>query len=148
MAYKDEYEVARLHLDAAAQAALRDQFGGDVAVTWKLHPPLLRQLGLKSKVSLGPWFRPGFRALRAMKGLRRTPLDPFGHAEVRRVERELIGEYRGMLKEACAKLTPRNHAAAVALAELPDMVRGYEQIKLENVRRYREAARQLLAQLD
>ena len=90
----------------------------------------------------------GFRALRAMKGLRRTPLDPFGHAEVRRVERELIGEYRAILKEACAKLTPRNHAAAVALAELPDMVRGYEQIKLDNVHRYREAARQLLAQLD
>ena len=83
-----------------------------------------------------------------MRGLRGTAFDPFGRAEVRRVERALIGEYRGMLKAACAKLTPRNHAAVVALAELPDMVRGYEQIKLDNVHRYREAARQLLAQLD
>jgi indolepyruvate ferredoxin oxidoreductase len=79
--------------------------------------------------------------------VRGTPLDVFGYAAVRRVERELVEEYRQMLRAACARLSRENHADAVALAELPDMVRGYEQIKLENVRRYREAARGLMAKL-
>jgi indolepyruvate ferredoxin oxidoreductase len=147
MAYKDEYEVARLHLDPAQQAAIREQFGEGVEVSLKLHPPLLREMGMEQKLSLGPWFTPGLKALRAMKGLRGTALDPFGKAEVRQVERALVGEYREMIKTALAKLTADNHAIAVSLAELPDMVRGYEQIKLDNVRRYREAAGQLLARL-
>jgi indolepyruvate ferredoxin oxidoreductase len=149
MAYKDEYEVARLHLDAAPEeiAARAGLAGQEVRVTWQLHPPLLREWGLEQKIGLGPWFRPGLRALRAMKGLRATPLDPFGRTEVRRTERALIAEYRRMVKDACARLTPETHVAAVALAELPDMVRGYEQVKLDNVRRYREAAQNLLAQL-
>ena len=147
MAYKDEYEVARLHLDPAEQEKVRATFGEGAAMTWRLHPPILRELGIKRKLALGPWFAPGFKVLRAMKGLRQTPLDPFGRAEVRRTERALIGEYRQMLKEACAKLTPDNHATIVALAALPDMVRGYEGLKLERVRRYREAARELLARL-
>ncbi|HET8625784.1 MAG TPA: indolepyruvate ferredoxin oxidoreductase family protein [Thermomicrobiales bacterium] len=149
MAYKDEYEVARLHLDAAPGeiAARAGLAGQEVRVTWQLHPPLLRERGLERKIGLGPWFRPGLRALRAMKGLRATPLDPFGRTEVRRTERALIAEYRRMVKDACARLTPETHAAAVTLAELPDMVRGYEQVKLDNVRRYREAARDLLGRL-
>ena len=147
MAYKDEYEVARLHLDPAIHEAIREEFGADAQVTWKLHPPMLRAMGMDKKVALGEWFAPGFKALKAMKRLRGTPLDPFGRAEVRRVERELIPEYREAIKATLAKLTPDNHAIAVSLAELPDMVRGYEEIKLDNVKRYREALGLLLARM-
>jgi indolepyruvate ferredoxin oxidoreductase len=108
---------------------------------------VLREMGMQQKISLGPWFTPGLQALRAMKGLRGTPLDPFGRAEVRRIERALPGEYREQIKVALAKLNEDNHATVVALAELPDMVRGYEQIKLDNVRRYREETARLLGQL-
>src|SRR5262249_14688777 len=109
MAYKDEYEVARLHLDAAERARIEAGFGGDMRVSWHLHPPLLRAMGLKRKLPLGPWFTPAMQALREMKRLRGTPLDPFGRAHVRRVERALIEEYREMIETACAGLTPENH---------------------------------------
>lgn len=147
MAYKDEYEVARLHLEPAAQAQLRATFGEKIKVYWHLHPPLLRAFGLKRKLKLGSWFTPVLKALRMMKRLRGTPFDPFGHTAVRRVERALIEEYRQMVEAACAKLTLENYATVVALAELPDMVRGYEQIKLDSVKRYRETAQTLLAKL-
>jgi indolepyruvate ferredoxin oxidoreductase len=148
MAYKDEYEVARLHLDAALQAQLQAKFGQKIRTYWHLHPPLLRALGLKKKIRLGAWFAPAFRLLRAMKGLRGTAFDPFGRAEVRRVERSLIGEYRQLVETALVRLSPVTHAAAVALAELPDEIRGYEHIKLANVARFREKATQLIAQLN
>jgi indolepyruvate ferredoxin oxidoreductase len=148
MAYKDEYEVARLHLDPAVRREIAARFGPEARIAWHLHPPLLRALGLTHKVKLGPWFAPAFQALRQMKRLRGTPLDPFGHTEVRRTERALIAEYRQMIEAACARLTPENHALAVRLAELPDMVRGYERVKLENVQRYRAAAQALLAQIN
>jgi indolepyruvate ferredoxin oxidoreductase len=139
--------VARLHLDAAVAAELASRFGPAVRVHWNLHPPLLRALGLKKKLKLGTWFTPAFRVLRAMRGLRGTALDPFGRAEVRRVERALPGEYRAMIETALARLEAATHAAAVAVAELPDQVRGYEDIKLDNVKRYREQAKELLAKL-
>jgi indolepyruvate ferredoxin oxidoreductase len=145
MAYKDEYEVARLHLDAALQAELASRFGERIRYYWHLHPPLLRALGLKKKLKLGSWFRPAFQALYALRGLRGTALDPFAAAEVRRVERALAGEYVAQIEAALARLGPATHDAAVALAELPDQIRGYEQVKLDNVKRYREAATALLA---
>ena len=82
-----------------------------------------------------------------MRGLRGTALDPFGRAAVRRVERALPGEYRAMIETALARLEAGTHDAAVAIAELPDQVRGYEEIKLDSVRRYREQAKELLAKL-
>jgi indolepyruvate ferredoxin oxidoreductase len=148
MAYKDEYEVARLHLDAALQAQLHAKFGPRIRTYWHLHPPLLRALGLKKKLRLGAWFAPAFKMLRALKGLRGTAFDPFGRAEVRRVERALIGEYRQYIETALVRLTPVAHGTAVALAELPDEIRGYEHVKLENVARFREKAKQLTAQLN
>jgi indolepyruvate ferredoxin oxidoreductase len=148
MAYKDEYEVARLHLDAALAAQIQAKFGQKVQVYWHLHPPLLRALGLKKKIRLGAWFAPAFRLLRAMKGLRGTALDPFGYAEVRRVERALVGEYRQIVETALVRLSPVTHGAAVTLAELPDEIRGYEHIKLEGVARFRDRAKQLMAQLN
>ncbi|HZQ37328.1 MAG TPA: DUF6537 domain-containing protein, partial [Dehalococcoidia bacterium] len=140
MAYKDEYEVARLQLDPAQRAALRAQFGADARIAWNLHPPLLRALGLKRKLRLGPWFAPALHGLKAAKALRGTPLDPFGYSAVRRTERGLIGEYRALIERALASLSPQTHADAVALAELPDQIRGYEQIKLANVAKFREQA--------
>src|ERR671918_954441 len=104
------------------------------------NPPLLRAMGLDRKLKLGPWFVPSFRALYRMRRLRGTKLDPFGKAKVRRVERELIGEYERMVADALAKLTPENHAAALELLELPDLIRGYEEIKLRNVVMFRKRA--------
>jgi len=147
MAYKDEYEVARLHLDPALRAELQARFGQAIAYHWHLHPPLLRALGLKGKLRLGAWFAPVLRLLRAMKGLRGTALDPFGRAEVRRVERALPGEYRAMIETVLTALGPANHDAAVAIGELPDQIRGYEAIKLDSVTRFRDAARQLMAKV-
>ncbi len=148
MAYKDEYEVARLHLDAVLQAQLQSKFGPKIRTYWHLHPPLLRALGLKKKIRLGAWFAPAFHLLKAMKRLRSTAFDVFGYAEIRRVERALIGEYRQLIETALVRLTPITHDAVVVLAELPDEIRGYEQIKLDNVARFRDKAQQLISQLN
>jgi indolepyruvate ferredoxin oxidoreductase len=143
MAYKDEYEVARLVLDPALDDALRDQFPDGGRVHYRLHPPVLRALGMKRKVALGRWSRPVFRTLRGMRRLRGTPFDVFGHTEVRRTERALIGEYRELVEKALVDLSPTTIDRAVRLAELPDVVRGYEQIKLATVDTFREQARTL-----
>src|SRR2546427_7880820 len=95
MAYKDEYEVARLHLKADLGRALAEEFPGGVEGQYNLHPPLLRALGLPRQLTFGAWFDTAFRGLTRMKTLRGTALDPFGRAAVRRVERALPGEYRG-----------------------------------------------------
>ena len=147
MAYKDEYEVARLHLDAALEASLPERFGGPVRFFWHLHPPVLRALGMTRKVKFGSWFAPAFKALRAMRGLRGTPLDVFGYAAIRRVERELIGEYRGLVERALSRLGPGTHDQVVALAEAPEEIRGYEDVKMTGVRRFRETTARVLAEL-
>jgi indolepyruvate ferredoxin oxidoreductase len=150
MAYKDEYEVARLSLDPALDDAVAAQFGGGARYSYRLHPPVLRAMGMSSKISLGPWFRPALRVLRALRPLRGTRLDVFGYAEVRRVERSLIPEYRATIEAVLAELDadpdgPGRHARAVQIAELPDLIRGYEQIKLRNVAAYRARLAELLA---
>jgi indolepyruvate ferredoxin oxidoreductase len=144
MAYKDEYEVARLHLKADFQRTLAEEFPGGVKVQYNLHPPLLRALGLSRKLKFGAWFDSAFRALAGMKGLRGTPLDPFGRAAVRRVERALPGEYRGLIDRALGGLSPATYERAVRVAKLPDVIRGYEDIKLRNVERFREEARKIV----
>ena len=131
IAYKDEYEVARLHL-----LGLRDLPAG-AKVKFLLHPPVLRALGMDRKLRLGAWFIPAFRMLRAGRRLRGTVFDPFGRASVRRVEREMPGEYLALIESAPADV-------AVEVAELADVVRGYEEIKLANVERFREQADKLL----
>ena len=146
LAYKDEYEVARLSLDPALLAQVEAQFGAGARFHYRLHPPVLRALGMRNKISLGPWFRPGFRVLRQMRRLRGTALDVFGYTEVRRVERALPDEYRSWVARVLLGLTPENHAIAVQIAELPDLVRGYEQIKMTSVETYRDRAEELLAE--
>jgi indolepyruvate ferredoxin oxidoreductase len=148
MAYKDEYEVARLHLDAVEQAKMRAEFGDDAKVWFNLHPPVLRAMGLDRKLKLGSWFVPSFRALYRMRRLRGTRLDPFGKAEVRRVERHLIGEYEDLVARTLSKLTPDNHATALELLELPDLIRGYEEIKLRNVVMFRKRAEAIEKRLE
>jgi indolepyruvate ferredoxin oxidoreductase len=148
MAYKDEYEVARLHLDAVEEARMRAEFGEDAKVFFMLHPPLLRALGLDHKLKLGSWFVPVFRRLYRMRGLRGTRWDPFGKAEVRRVERALVGEYEGMIGEALSHLRPETHDTAVQLLELPDLIRGYEEIKLRNVVMFRKRAEAIRKRLE
>jgi indolepyruvate ferredoxin oxidoreductase len=148
MAYKDEYEVARLHLDPALAAEVASRFGPAVRVHWRLHPPFLRAWGLRRKLALGAWFVPVLKALRALKGLRGTSFDPFGYAEVRRVERALPDEYRQLIETILTRLGPDTHDTAVTLAELPDEIRGYEEIKLTSVARFRERARALVGKLN
>jgi indolepyruvate ferredoxin oxidoreductase len=143
MAYKDEYEVARLHLKTDVAHALAEEFPGGVRVHYNLHPPLLRALGLTRKLKLGTWFDGAFRALRSMKGLRGTALDPFGRAAVRRVERALPGEYRALIERALRGLSPATYERAVQAARLPDVIRGYEEIKLRSVEKFREEVRTL-----
>ena len=87
-----------------------------------------------------------FRGLVTLRRLRGTALDPFGYARVRRVERALVGEYRDLVERALPGLTPERHDRAVQIARLPDLVRGYEEVKLRNVRRFREAAQALGAE--
>ena len=106
---------------------------------------MLRALGRSRKVSLGPWFRPVFRLLAGLRRLRGTPFDPFGRTAVRRTERALIAEYRATVERLLAGLTPGNHELAVEIAGLPDLVRGYEEIKLGNVATYRDKPAELLA---
>jgi indolepyruvate ferredoxin oxidoreductase len=138
MAYKDEYEVARLLLLPESHAAYEAVGGPRTKVTWRLHPPSLRALGKKSKMKFGPRSVPMFKALRAAKGVRGTPLDPFRWAEVRRVERAMIPEYITAVERLAGKLSASNLAEATAIAGLPDLVRGYEGVKLPRAKRYRE----------
>ncbi len=144
-AYKDEYEVARLMTDEEAIGEATDLAGTDKTIAWKLHPPMLRALGLDRKVTIGPWARPMVKQLAARKGLRGTALDPFRFAQVRRVERELPGEYVDVIDRELASLDSSRLDRAVEIAELPDMVRGYEDIKLRNVARYRARLAEMTA---
>jgi indolepyruvate ferredoxin oxidoreductase len=144
LAYKDEYEVARLSLRPELDAALEAQFPDGGKVRYRLHPPVLRALGMTRKVALGRWFRPAFRGLYAMRRVRGTAFDPFGHTKVRRAERALIVEYRRLVEDALETLNPSTYDRAVALASLPDLVRGYESIKLAGIDRFRAEAQTLL----
>src|SRR5690242_18242987 len=148
MAYKDEYEVARLSLDPSVGAGLEAEFGPGAGASWRLHPPVLRALGMKRKIALGPWFVPAFQGLRAMRGLRGTSMDPFGRTRIRILERALIEEYLGRVDHLTGRLSPATAALPVRLAELPDSVRGYEDVKVRTVESYHQAMAELRAQLD
>jgi indolepyruvate ferredoxin oxidoreductase len=145
MAYKDEYEVARLLTTDEARDALQAVGGPGAKVQLLLHPPMLRSLGMDRKLRLGRSAAPLLGILRRAKGLRGHWYDPFGRAEMRRVERAMIPEYRAAVDRLMAGLTPATHAEAVSIASLPDLVRGYEHLKLQRASDYRDA---LAARLD
>jgi indolepyruvate ferredoxin oxidoreductase len=133
-AYKDEYEVARLLTDPGLEADALAQVPGATRMTYNLHPPALRSAGWSSKITLGPSFKPVLRTLARGRGLRGTPLDPFGHALVRRIERALMTDYAEAVARLAGDLDAAGYDRAVAVAEV---VRGYEDVKLGNVERYR-----------
>jgi indolepyruvate ferredoxin oxidoreductase len=138
MAYKDEYEVARLLLAPEARAAYEDVGGPATKVTWRLHPPMLRAAGLKQKMKLGPRTKPVLAALARSKRVRGTVADPFRWAAVRKLERAMIPEYEDAVRLLSTRLTAGNLPDAVEIASLPDQVRGYEHLKLDRATRYRQ----------
>jgi len=134
MAYKDEYEVARLYADGSFLAQVADTFEGDnLRFEFHLAPPLLarhdRATGLPRKMSFGPWLLPAFRLLAKLKFLRGTAFDPFGRSLERRTERKLIEDYETVLAKVLDALTPDNHHIAVALAAIPEKIRGFGHVK-------------------
>ena len=137
MAYKDEYEVARLSVDPTFERTLESEFGAGATYAFKLHPPILAAMGLKNKISLGTWIKPGLKFLAAVRGVRGTWFDPFGRDEVRCIERALIEEYTLAMNSAMQDLSLDNAASVAQLAHLPDLVRGYGKVKLANVAKYR-----------
>ncbi len=134
MAYKDEYEVARLYTDTTFIERVKNTFDGDnLRLEFHLAPPLLARrdkvTGEAKKMSFGPWLLGVFRVLAKFKFLRGTPLDLFGYTAERRTERRLIVEYCDLLAEIAERLTLDNHALAVALAALPEKIRGFGHVK-------------------
>ena len=147
MAYKDEYEIARLALDPAFHQQVDATFGPGSKLSYRLHPPLLRAMGLQRKIALGRWFDGAFVGLRAMRRVRGSRADIFGYSRMRRLERELITEYRASIEAALPLLRADTQPLVVAIAALPDLIRGYEGVKLANVERYRAELESLQAQL-
>jgi indolepyruvate ferredoxin oxidoreductase len=134
MAYKDEYEVARLYTDGAFRDQVASAFeGGKLRFEFHLAPPLLarrdRITGLPRKMSFGPWLLPAFRLLAKLKFLRGTAFDPFGRSLERRTERKLIDDYEAMLDNVLDALTADNHHVAVGLAAIPEKIRGFGHVK-------------------
>ncbi len=138
MAYKDEYEVARLCLKQAWRERLGGMFTNPRKVYYNLHPPLLRSMGLQRKLKLGPWIDLPLRGLLKMKGLRGSALDVFGYAKIRRQERQLIPWYRDTIEQVLSRLEANNHDLAVVIAQAPDAIRGYETIKLARMAETKE----------
>jgi indolepyruvate ferredoxin oxidoreductase len=137
LAVKDEYEVARLHLDSGFDALLKQQFAQWDRIVHHLAPPLLSRPGPDGrprKKAFGPWVRSAFRVLAGMKRLRGTALDPFGHTQERRLERQLARDYEALvLEDLLPALRPDNLALALRLAEVVQQVRGFGPVKLANL---------------
>jgi indolepyruvate ferredoxin oxidoreductase len=149
LAYKDEYEVARLHADGGFEKKIGGMFEGDYKVAFYLAPPLLAKTdpvtGEPRKIRFGPWILPVFRVLKRLKFLRGTPFDLFGYTAERRMERGLIREYETIVNQLLAGLTPQNHALAVQIAALAEEMRGFGYIKKRNVEAARKKQAELLA---
>jgi indolepyruvate ferredoxin oxidoreductase len=152
LAYKDEYEVARLHVAGDFRKKIEGMFEGDYRVVYHLAPPLFARKdptsGEPRKMRFGPWMLGAFGVLHRMKFLRGTALDPFGYTEERRTERALIREYEDTVERLLARLTPQNHAAAVQIAAIPDEIRGYGHIKARTVGPARKKREELLARYE
>ena len=141
MAYKDEYEVARLYTDGSFQRQVAEAFEGDLRFEFHMAPPLLGRrdpaTGQLKKTTFGPWMMRAFRALAALRGVRGTAFDVFGRTAERKEERALIADYEALCREVIAGLDADNHALAVALASLPDKIRGYGHVKADSVAKAR-----------
>ncbi|MFL9811784.1 indolepyruvate ferredoxin oxidoreductase family protein [Stutzerimonas sp. VN223-3] len=151
LAYKDEYEVARLYSEPEFREQLEAQFEGDYKLQFHLAPAWLAKrdsaTGEPRKRELGPWVLNAFGVLAKLKFLRGTPLDPFGYGHDRRVERELINEYERNLDELLTQLKPTNYRTAVAIAALPEQIRGYGPVKERSIAKARQQEKLLKEQL-
>jgi len=150
MAYKDEYEVARLYADTNFIERVKSSFDGDLRFEFHLAPPLLARknasTGEPKKMSFGPWMLKTFGVLAKFKFLRGTPLDPFGYGAERRTERKLIADYEALLATIAAELTPANHTIAVALAAIPEKIRGFGPVKQRHLAAAKAEETELRAQ--
>jgi indolepyruvate ferredoxin oxidoreductase len=148
LAYKDEYEVARLYSDGAFRRKIEGMFEGDFKLVFHLAPPLLAKpdprTGEPGKMQFGSWVSYLFKALAKLKGLRGTALDVFGRTEERRMERALIGEYETTIEALLQGLSRDNHALAVEIASLPETIRGYGHVKAASVGAARRKLEELL----
>jgi indolepyruvate ferredoxin oxidoreductase len=151
LAYKDEYEVARLYTNGEFLAQLGRQFEGQPKLKIHLAPPLVAQrdpaTGRPKKRAYGPWMLTVMRYLARCKRLRGTPLDPFGYSAERRLERRLIAEYEAVLEEVLQQLSSTNHEIAVELACLPEQIRGFGHVKDRHLVMAKERESELLAAL-
>jgi indolepyruvate ferredoxin oxidoreductase len=151
LAYKDEYEVARLFTDGHFEAQLRDQFDGDFKISFNLAPPLLGgakdALGRPKKRAFGAWMLPVFRMLAKMKGLRGTAFDMFGYSADRRLERDLIAGYEKDVAHILSVLSPLTLETAIEILSLPDRIRGYGPVKEKAVKDAKARYAQLAADL-
>jgi indolepyruvate ferredoxin oxidoreductase len=148
MAYKDEYEVARLYTDGRFVEQLKTQFEGDFSLKFNLAPPLFAKKDAKGhmvKAQYGSWMWSAFKLLAKLKGLRGGAFDIFGYTAERKMERALIAEYRQMVEDMLGKLDAENHATAVDLAALPDQIRGFGHVKEKAVAEYRARKEELLS---
>jgi indolepyruvate ferredoxin oxidoreductase len=149
MAYKDEYEVARLFTRPEFKQRLQAAFEGDYTLKFHLAPPIFAKpdpvTGVPRKREFGPWVMTAFKVLAKLRGLRGTALDPFGRTEERRMERQLIADYERTVDELLAKLDRDNHATAIAIASVPDEIRGYGHIKLRTLKTAKANEADLLA---
>jgi len=150
MAYKDEYEVARLYTQSDFLQRVADQFGGRYELRFHLAPPLVAErdpaTGHLQKRAYGPWMLGAFRLLARLRFLRGTRFDPFGRTAERRGERRLVAEYEAVLDKIVGGLSPENHATAVELAALPMEIRGFGHVKETNLRRAKATEADLLEQ--
>jgi indolepyruvate ferredoxin oxidoreductase len=152
LAYKDEYEVARLYTDGHFEKQLRDQFDGDFKISFNLAPPILGggkdALGRPRKRAFGAWMKPAFRLLAKMRFLRGTPFDIFGYSADRKLERDLIAGYEKDVAFVLSVLSPLTFDTAVELLSLPDQIRGYGPVKEKAVQdakaRYAQLAKDLV----
>ena len=148
MAYKDEYEVARLHLLPELRRQINDSFSPKAKVSFLLQPPIFTKLGLSKKIALPRWLSAVlFRLLRPMRKIRGTFLDVFGYAKERRLERRLIVEYIDIVSELSDQITSENYDLIVEIAELADMIRGYDTVKMASIDRYRNELTRKLSEL-
>ncbi len=146
MAYKDEYEVARLAMKSDISERAKRQFGPEAKVSYQLKPPTLKNVGYDKKIPIPEAAgRKMFEGLLRTKKLRGKKFDPFGRTEERRMERQLIDDYRGLIDTVLATLDAGNYDRAVNILGLYDMVRGFDTVKLANVERYRVAVTEALA---
>ena len=141
MAYKDEYEVARLYTGESFQAQLKNQFEGDYSLRFHMAPPIFARkdprTGVPRKMTLGARSMTALKVLARLKGLRGTWFDPFGHTAERRMERALIGEYRQTIDQLLVGLNRDNISQAATIAALAETIRGFGHVKAASVEKYR-----------